>query len=123
MYHEEVVFSSSTTSVPFLYFPMILCRVPVPERSIRREPFVLTFQTSRLTAGVACVIMVMPGVMEAGTGARRMQPSTRRRHLPASSNGCSRVNSHSPFNVSVTVQDKGDTGPRPLLEKSVLSGV
>ena len=47
---------------------MILYFVPVPERSIRREPFVLTFQTSRLTSGVACVTMVMPGVMAAGTG-------------------------------------------------------
>ena len=101
---------------------MILYFVPVPERSIRREPFVLTFQTSRLTSGVACVTMVMPGVMAAGTGARRVQPSTSRRHLPASSNGCSSVNSHSPFNVSVTVQDKGDTGPMPLPEKSVQSG-
>ena len=90
---------------------------------MRREPFVLTFQTSRLTSGVACVIMVMPGVMAAGTGARRMQPSTRRRHLPASSNGCVSVSSHSPLSVSVTVQDIGVTGPMPLPEKSVQSGV
>ena len=90
---------------------------------MRREPFVLTFHISRLTSGVACVTMVMPGVMAAGTGARRMQPSTSRRHLPVSSSGCSSVNSHSPLSVSVTVQDKGDTGPRPLPEKSVLSGL
>ena len=34
---------------------------------------------------------------------------------------CTSVSSHSPFSVSVTVQDMGVTAPRPLLEKSVQS--
>ena len=34
---------------------------------------------------------------------------------------CTSVSSHSPFSVSVTVQDMGVTVPRPLLEKSVQS--
>ena len=57
--------------------------------------------------------------MAAGTGARRMQPSESRVHLPHSSMSCTSVSSHSPFRVSVTVQLMGVTAPRPLPEKSV----
>ena len=58
----------------------------------------------------------------AGIGARRMLPSISRHHLPWASIGCSSASAHSPFSVSVTVQEDGMTGPRPLLEKSVQSG-
>ena len=42
-------------------------------------------------------------------------------HLPRSSMSCTSDSSHSPFSVSVTVQDMGVTTPRPLPEKSVQS--
>ena len=48
-----------------------------------------------------------------------MQPSESRVHLPRSSMSCTSVSSHSPFRVSVTVQDMGVTAPKPLPEKSV----
>ena len=57
--------------------------------------------------------------MAAGTGARRMLPSLSRVHFPYSSMGWTRVSSHSPLRVSVTVQDCGCTTPSPLPEKSV----
>ena len=59
--------------------------------------------------------------MAAGTGARRMLPSLSRIHFPYLSMGCTSVSSHSPFSVSVTVQDCGCTTPRPLPEKSAQS--
>ena len=64
---------------------------------------------------------MMRGVMAAGTGARRIQPSTSRCHFPASSMGCTSVSSYSPFSVSVTSADSGARVPLPLVEKSVQS--
>ena len=54
---------------------------------------------------------------------QRMEPFGQdMRHFPAASSGCTSSNSYSPLSVSVTVQERGATGPRPLFEKSVQTG-
>ena len=68
-----------------------------------------------------CCTSATRGVMAAGTGARRMQPTCRYVHLSRSSSGWVMDSSHSPLRVSVTEQAVGVRTHRPLLAKSVAS--
>ena len=124
-YHCALVLESTCTSVPLAYClsteypsPGPVRRRSVPPRTEASGVSVSTRYTSRRLSSPGTEIWIR-GVMAAGTGARRMLPSLSRVHFPYSSTGWTSVSSHSPFSVSVTVQDCGRTTPSPLPEKSV----